>query len=237
MSTASTSNRKGGSYVGAGAATGALIGTYVFPAVGTMVGAGVGAILGGIAGSLDIGHSAKSQAKKARRIAMEREQNAQDAAYLQMIRQARIARAGSLAASTNYGISSSSLATSALSSIGSQSQYSVQYTANDQRLLSLYNRYMKKAGDYAKSAQTTLATGQLVGTMFMVGGAFAGASSASSGVASELAKQGIVEGSTAMATAQSTAYSAALKTGLENAVLMNQITSPIVTGVNQYNQI
>lgn len=230
MSIASSSNQKGAAYVGTGAAIGSII-----PGVGTAIGAAVGAAVGGIVGALDIGSSAKKRAKKARAIIREREQNQQEASYLQMIRQARIARAGSLAASTTYGISSSSLATSALSSIGSQSQYSVQYTANDQRLLQLYNRYMKQAGDYAKAAQTTLATGQLVSTVFTLGGAFAGASAASTAAGNEAVAQGI--SGTALEAAKSQAYSTALKTGLENAIIMNQITSPIIQGVNQYNQI
>lgn len=52
-----------------------------------------------------------------------------------MIRQARSARASSLAGAYSVGIETSSLATSALSSIGAQSQHNVQYTAMMQDLL------------------------------------------------------------------------------------------------------
>lgn len=234
MSIASRSNQKGTGYVGAGAAAGATIGSFV-PVIGTALGGAIGAAVGGIAGALDIGSSAKKKAKKAREIVREREQNQQESIYLQMIRQARIARAGSLAASTTYGISSSSLATSALSSIGSQSQYSVQYTANDQRLLQLYNRYMKQAGDYSKAAQNTLATGQLVGTVFTMGAAFAGASAASTAAGEAATAQGI--SSTALGAVQSQAYSSALSSGMSTALNFSAISSPIVQGVSQYNQL
>lgn len=235
MSIASNSNLKGSGYVGSGAATGAFVGTYVFPVVGTAFGAAIGAVVGGIAGALDIGSSAKKKAKKARAVMREREQNQQESVYLQMIRQARIARAGSLAASTTYGISSSSLATSALSSIGSQSQYSVQYTANDQRLLQLYNKYMKQAGDYSKAAQNTLAEGQLVSTVFTMGAAFSGASAASFAAGEEATKQGIT--GTALEAAKSKAYSEALSTGLSSSLKFSAASSPVIQGVSQYNQI
>lgn len=223
MSTSSNANTKGQGYVAAGTTIGSVIGSYFGPA-GTWLGGSLGAAVGGIVGSLDIGGSAKRSAKKARTVQQERENNAQQAAYLQMIRQARLARSGSLAASASYGLSTSSLATSALSSIGAQSQYSVQYTANDQRLLQLYNKYIKKAGDYAKAAQTTLATGQFVSLAMGVGGAFAGATTATT--------------ATNEAGKSVTTYSLnqkALESGLDQVALMNNLMQPFYTGINQYN--
>ena len=228
MSTASSANMTGAGSVAGGAATGAAIGTMIAPGVGTLIGASVGSAVGGIAGSLGLGNKAKKYARRARRVQREREGNAQEATFLQMIREARLARAGSLSATANYGISSSSLATSALSSIGSQSQYSVQYTANDQRLINLYNKYMKKAGSYAKAAKTTLATGQLASMAFGVGAAFSSAGAAAAGS---------VVGETGPMLPSATAYAEALSNNLLQVSMWNSVASPIFSGVDRYNQI
>ena len=250
---------QGAGIVGGGAATGAAIGAALtsWSGPGALIGASVGSAIGGIAGSIGIGNKAKKYAKKARRVQQERERNAQDAAYLQLIREARFARSGSLAASTTYGLATSSLATSALSSIGSQSHYSVQYTANDQRLVQLYNRYMKKAGGYAKAAQTTLATGQLASLAFGIGGvasgAFAGAASQPVGtVTAEQMLEGTTVGATEITPAMGLVYdlptassqilssAQAGASNLNGLLALNLWTSfmdPIYKGVNQYNQI
>lgn len=237
MSTASSANQTGmGSVAGgvaAGAAAGAAMTSWSGP--GAIIGAAVGAVVGGIGGAIGLGNKAKKAAKRARAIQQERERNAEGAQYLAMIRQARLARAGSLAASTTYGIATSSLATSALSSIGSQSQYSVQFTANDERLLELYKKYAKKAGTYSKAAQTTLTTGQVVGTVLGTVGAFAGAAGAASSAAESLGSIGpYLPYQQAMIDS---AYSSALQSGLFQTSLMTQVSSPIVQGVSQYNQI
>lgn len=111
-----------------------------------------GAAIGGLLGGL-FGKKAKKKAdeaqmymKNASAIQSERETNEVNAMYNQMLREARVNRAGSLAASITSGISTSSLSTSALSSIGSQAQYNVQYLANDRRLFSIYKNYMERAG-------------------------------------------------------------------------------------------
>ena len=165
-----------------------------------------------------------------------------------MIRQARLARSGSLAASTAYGLASSSLATSALSSIGSQSQYSVQYTANDQRLVQLYNRYMKKAGDYAKAAQTTLAAGQLASIAIPIGASIIGAGMA--GGSSAIAATAVGEAGPALPTSSVSTYLSGFGSGVgdyfsSGAALetlkswgnINTFMQPIYTGISQYNQI
>jgi len=236
-------NAQGLGYVGAGAAIGSII-----PGVGTAVGAGIGAAIGGIAGSIGLGKKAKKSAKKARQVQQEREQNAQNATYLQMIRQARLARSGSLAASTAYGLASSSLATSALSSIGSQSQYSVQYTANDQRLVQLYNRYMKKAGDYAKAAQTTLAAGQLASLAIPLGAGIIGAGMA--GGSSAIAATAVGEAGPTLPTSSISTYLSGFGSGVGEYFSSGAATDllktwgaastfmqPIYTGISQYNQI
>lgn len=125
--------------VAQGAAAGSALGPW---------GTAVGAVVGGFVG-FNMGRKAKKAKKymqKAVAVQQEREQNAVQAQYIAQLRQARMARAGSLAASIVSGISTSSLATSALSSIGSQAQYNVQYTANDRRLFQLYSQYMQRAG-------------------------------------------------------------------------------------------
>lgn len=245
MSTSSSANQTGLGSVGAGAAAGAAIGSVV-PGVGTVVGASIGAALGGIAGSIGLGKKAKKNAKRAQAVQREREQNAQQATYLQMIRQARMARSGSLAASTAYGLASSSLATSALSSIGSQSQYSVQYTANDQRLVELYNHYMKKAGSYAKSAQTTLAAGQLASMALGTYAAFAGAGAAAGTAVGDTTTLGATEITEAMMTPQtaqsinalySSTYASTLANNLGALGMWSVVSQPIFTGVSRYNQI
>ena len=247
-----TKTQGGVGTVAGGATAGAIVGSYIMPGVGTLVGAAVGSAVGGIAGSLGIGKSAKKAAKKATWIQQEREQNAEDAYYLQLIREARMARSGSLAASTTYGLATSSLASSALSSIGSQSQYSVQYTANDQRLVNLYNFYMKKAGKYAKAAQTTLATGQIASMAFGVGAAFAsaGAAAGSAGLDAAGVTVGATEITPAMTTPMSeeaaltafnstysTAYADALASNLFKVGMWNTVAAPIYSGVSRYNQI
>lgn len=223
-------NQEAMSYAAAGAAIGSIV-----PGVGTAIGAAVGGIVGSVVG----GKKAKKAAKKAAAIQREREQNAQDATYLQMIRQARMARSGSLAASTAYGLSSSSLTSSALSSIGSQSQYSVQYTANDQRLVEKYNYYMRKAGKYAKAAQVSLATGQLLSTIAGTAGAFAGASAAATSAASAEAVPSIagVMGPMDVSSIYNTTYASTLQSNLMNVGMWQNVASPIYQGINRYNQI
>lgn len=244
MSTRSDNNQAGLASVGAGTAAGAAIGSII-PGVGTVIGAGIGAMVGGLAGSLGIGKKAKKNAKRARAIQIKREQNAQDAQYLAMVRRARMARSGSLAASTAYGLASSSLASSALSSIGSQSQYSIQYTANDQRLLQAYNRYVKKASDLSKSAQLTMQTGQLVGTAAFAYAAFAGASTAATAAANDAmageSTLGVITPNAVQVdgwtTAYNSAFSKSLLSNLYTANTLSSITGSFAQSVNSYNQI
>lgn len=249
MSTSSSANQKGLGSVAGGAATGAAIGAAAtsWSGPGALIGAAVGSVVGGIAGSIGLGNKAKKYAKRARRVQQERERNAQGAQYLSMVREARMARAGSLAASASYGIDTSSLATSALSSIGSQSQYSVQYTANDQRLLELYKKYLKKAGAYSKAAQTTLTAGQISGTLFSMGAAYASAGATAMATAgNEAMAEGVTVGATEITPAmvdftQSAVYqgafNSALQSNLGTAAFWNTLASPIISGVNRYNQI
>ena len=129
--------------IGGGAAQGAAAGS-VFGPWGTAIGGAIGGIMGGVMGRK--AKKAKKYQRLANQVQSEREQNAVQAQYIQMLREARINRAGSMAASLNLGISTSSLSTSALSSIGSQAQYNVEYLANDRRLFNLYSMYMQRAG-------------------------------------------------------------------------------------------
>jgi len=251
MSTSSSANQTGAGAVAGGAASGAAIGAAAtsWSGPGALIGAAVGAAVGGIAGALGLGHKGKKYKKLAQAIQKEREGNAQEAYYLQLIRQARMARSGSLAASTTYGLATSSLASSALSSIGSQSQYSVQYTANDQRLVQLYNKYMKKAGSYAKAAQTTMATGQLTSMAFGLGAAFVGAGAAAGSAVNAGTTVGATEITPAMVEGfssytpeainalYSSTYASTLQSNIMSLGLWNSVASPIYQGVNQYNQI
>lgn len=147
-----------------GAAVGAAIGTTAFPVVGTVIGGaiglGVGLISGGITGSK--ARKANKYAKKAAAIQLERERNMTEAQMLMDIRRGRITRASSQAGADAVGISTSSLSTSALSSIGSQLGYNLEFTANDRRLYELYASYMKKAGKAAQSYQNILAGTQSI---------------------------------------------------------------------------
>lgn len=244
MSTQSDNNQVGLASVGTGAAAGAAIGSFI-PGVGTAIGAGVGAMVGGLAGSFGIGRKAKKNAKRARVIQMEREQNAQDAQYLAMVRRARMARSGSLAASTAYGLASSSLASSALSSIGSQSQYSIQYTANDQRLLQAYNRYVKKASDLSRSAQLTMQVGQLAGTAAFAYGAYSSAATEATAVANEAlagdSTLGVITPNAAQVDGWTAAYNRAfshsLLSNLYTANTLTNLTGSFAQAMNSYNQI
>lgn len=218
-------------------AQGAIQGGVTGASYGGLPGAIVGAIVGGTIGAFGGGKasSAKKAAKRAAWIQQRRERNAEDAQYLAMIRQARLARSGSLAASASYGISTSSLATSALSSIGSQSQYSVQYTANDERLLAKYKFYAKKAGKYAKASQNILAAGRLGSTAASVYGAYSNAGTAAEQTAESFGSIGPY--TQWQQTAIDRSYDSALQSGLNNAALLNNFMNPIYSGVNRYNQI
>lgn len=158
-----------------GAIQGARAGSVFGPA-----GAAVGLVVGGAMGFAK-GKAAKKAKKYARRateIQQERESDQQKDTMLQQVRQARVARASSLAGSTYAGISTSSLSTSALSSIGSQSQYSMQYLANDTRLVKLYNNYMAKAGRATERAQAIGSVMQIASNLTAMGGSVASGISA-----------------------------------------------------------
>lgn len=221
MGTEARATNQGLGAVGAGAVTGAAIGSII-PGVGTLVGGAVGAVVGGIASAFKSSSKAKKYAKKAKKVQQEREANAEEENYLQMIREARTARAGSLASAIGLGIGTSSLTSSALSSIGSQGQHNVQYTANDARLVELYNKYMKKAGAYSNAAATTLKAGQIVGTALGVGAAFSSASSAAS--AWQGANTTGISSSYAEAMATET-FRNTLKSGLNYVSIGNQVMS------------
>lgn len=134
-------------------------------------GAAIGAITGGFGGSK--ARRSKKYAKKAAAIQMQRESNAAEATMLQQIREGRITRAYSTASADALGISSSSLSTSSLSSIGSQTGYNLQYLANDRRLYSLYSAYMSKAGKAAQAYQTMLSLQGAASNLAMSIGSFA----------------------------------------------------------------
>lgn len=147
-----------------GATAGASIGSVGGP-IGSAIGGVVGGVLGGL-GGLFGGKKAKKArkyAKMASNIQSQREANMVADQYRQMLRTARVARAGSMAASISSGIETSSLSTSALSSIGSQAQYNVQFLAEDRRLYSIYKQYMEKAGQAANAYQNTMASLSLIG--------------------------------------------------------------------------
>lgn len=228
--------------VAGGAATGAAIGTMIAPGVGTLIGGAIGGVVGGIGGAFGLGKKAKKYAKRARQIQQEREGNAEEAQYLAMIRTARVNRASSLAAATAYDVATSSLATSALSSIGSQSMYSIQYTAEDQRLVELYNQYMQKAGKFSKAAGTTLkvgiATGAVLGTA--AAGFMAAGSAATAGTSAGLEAAGGVAsaGTDAMASAfyaaYTPAYNAAFASALKTGLLATSATTQMAGSLNEY---
>lgn len=141
--------------VTSGAAAGATFGPW---------GAAIGAVVGGALGiaSGNKANKAKKNLQRATAVQTEREQNAVEAQYRQLLREARIGRAGSLSASVASGISTSSLTTSALSSIGTQGVYNVNYLAEDRRLYSMYRRYMEKAGQQVNDYQALLQTTTLL---------------------------------------------------------------------------
>lgn len=147
-----------------GAMIGAALGTTVFPVVGTIIGGaiglGAGLISGGFSGSK--ARKANKYAKKAAAIQLERERNMTEAQMLMDIRRGRITRASSQAEVDTLGLGTSSLSTSALSSIGSQLGYNLEFTANDRRLYELYSNYMKRAGKAAQAYQNILAGTQSI---------------------------------------------------------------------------
>lgn len=238
MSVSSNAYAKGGSAVATGAAIGAIAGTFIpIPGIGTAIGAGIGAQIGGVVGALGLGSSAKKAAKRATAYQIEREENVQEANYLAMLRTARVSRASSLAAASAYDIATSSLATSALSSIGSQSQYSVNYTANDQRLIDLIKQYQKKAGTLSKVASDTMKIGQVAGTALTMYGLAQGAGAAGTAASTAAKTQALkAAGSTGMgvsgatlnqigSAAYSQAFTDALKSSSYLLSLPNLITS------------
>lgn len=145
--------------VGYGVSQGAMAGS-VFGGWGALIGGAVGGIMGSVMGKK--AKKAKKYQQKAIAVQREREQNAVEAQYIAQLRQARMARAGSMAGALTSGIETSSLSTSALSSIGSQAQYNVQYTAEDRRLFSLYAQYMQRAGANLDTYKTLYAGLQIL---------------------------------------------------------------------------
>ena len=145
--------------VGYGATSGAIQGAAVGFAVGNVPGAIIGGIAGGISGAISGGKARKAAkfARKAAKIQQQREANAAEAQYLQYIREGRMTRASSLAASEALGINTSSLSTSALSSVGSQLGYNIQFLGEDRRLYQKYKKYMSLAGRATQAYQTLTA--------------------------------------------------------------------------------
>lgn len=134
-------------------------------------GAALGALSGGFGGSK--ARKARKYARRAARVQQQREANAAEATFLQQIREGRITRAASSASAAALGISTSSLSTSALSSIGSQTGYNMQYLAEDRRLYSLYSRYMRKAGRAAQDYKNVMALQSATSKLAMTAGSFA----------------------------------------------------------------
>lgn len=170
MSTTSSANNTtritSATFATAGGIVGGIFGGPWGAAAGAAVGGQVGASIGGLFG----GKSAKKKARRAYEAAMavqkQRETNAAEEQSLQQIRETRIARATSLAESAYAGIATSSLTSSALSSIGSQSTHNMQYYANDRRLYELYAMYMEEAGQYAGAYQSIMGTANLYSGIF-----------------------------------------------------------------------
>lgn len=139
--------------VAGGVGTGASLGS-VIPGVGTLIGGAVGGLVGGAFGALSGKRNDKAAkyARLAQEVQKQREYNVMYNQQLQYIRDVRMQRAESLLAAANADVSSGSLSQGALSSIGSQSAYSLQTQAEDTRLAELYNTYAQKAGKLAGQA-------------------------------------------------------------------------------------
>lgn len=139
-----------------GATSGAAMGSLGGP-IGTIIGGVVGGVVGAVGGIFTgkKNKKAKKYAKKANEIQQQREENANEAQYLALIREARINRAASVAEGSALGLQTSSLMSNAVSSIGSQTSYTQNYLAEDTRLFKLYSEYTKKAGKYATQAANT----------------------------------------------------------------------------------
>lgn len=142
-----------------GAVAGAAIGSAILPGVGTVagiiIGGVVGATYGGIAGGFSGGKAkkAKKYAKMAAAVKREREENAVYDQYLQYIRNVRVARSEALLGAVASNAVDSSASQGGLAGIGSQAAYTIQYTAEDQRLNDLYNTYMRLANKNAGKAE------------------------------------------------------------------------------------
>ena len=135
-----------------GAASGAATGAMVAGPIGAVV----GGIIGGIAGLFG-GKKAKKARKYAEKAAKIERQQAQMQAGIQrrdMIRQARIARAQSVAAAASEsGGLSSSAPMGAVSSLGSQLTSNLSYFDWQVGLGNEAQTYRSKAGKYARQAQ------------------------------------------------------------------------------------
>jgi hypothetical protein len=154
----------------------------------------VGGILGAVWGSVSgvaVGKK-KSKARKYQRMAAEvqkeREKNSQYTQYLEQVKSARRARATSLQAAINSGVSSSSLTQAATAMTGSNFAYAYQYTSEDFRLQALYNAFMRRAQKNLNTANK-LQTGKSL-TDTAVGLAAAGYNMATSGAAAAGAEAG-----------------------------------------------
>lgn len=158
--------------IGAGVASGAAAGSSFGP-WGAVIGGAIGGIFGGKGNKK--AEKAKRYMRLASQVQQEREGNAAEENYLQQIRTARTARAGSLASGIAAGISTSSLQTSALSSVGSQSVHNINYLAEDRRLFQLYSHYMQKAGAASEDYKSTMGLLSILPSLGKTGAALSSA--------------------------------------------------------------
>ena len=161
-----------------GAATGASAGASVGGPVGAIIGGIVGAIGGGILGGLSGSNKAKAKAyqRLAQRVQQQREANKDYNTFLQMIRQQRLARASTLAEAVATGTEMTSKTAGTVSGQQAQTAYGIQYLAEDRRLQSIYESYMRSAGKKASLAQdagaaldTFLTIGRAISTVGSLG--------------------------------------------------------------------
>lgn len=158
-----------------GGITGASAGFSVGGPVGAIIGGAIGIIGGGILGGRSGSEKAKAKRYQllAAQVQQQREANKDYNSFLQMIRQQRIARAATLSTSVASGTEMTSKTAGAVSGQQAQTAYSIQYLAEDRRLQTLYDNYMRKAGraastaqDYGAGLDAMLAVGQAIGSAY-----------------------------------------------------------------------
>jgi hypothetical protein len=156
-----------------GAVSGAVKGAAAGAAIAGPVGAVVGAVIGAISGWL--GGTSKSKARKAAETQQQIEKTRAALDRRNIILEGYVARARAVAAAgaqDDGGGLQSSAPLGAISSVGSQLEFNVQYFNTQANLLTKRNKYVRDSSKYAQYASNVSSIGSLISTGYSVYGLY-----------------------------------------------------------------